>query len=48
MQQLILLLSSMPGCWNMPVSLSNSAPDEKVTFKMVKNTVFRKKKDDEE
>jgi len=39
--QALLLLSSMPDSWNtLVVSLSNSAPDEKLTLEMVKNIML--------
>jgi hypothetical protein len=39
--QALLLLSSMPNCWNtLVVSVSNSAPDGKLTLEMVKNSML--------
>ena len=39
--QSLLLLSSMPDCWNMlVVSVSNSAPDGRLTLEMVKNSML--------
>ena len=39
--QALLLLSSMPDSWNtLVVSLSNSAPDGKLTLEMVKNSML--------
>nr|XP_040249189.1 uncharacterized protein LOC120966742 [Aegilops tauschii subsp. strangulata] len=39
--QALLLLSSMPDSWNtLVVSLSNSAPDGKMTLEMVKNSML--------
>ena len=38
--QALLLLSSMPDSWNtLVVSVSNSAPDGKLTLEMVKNSM---------
>jgi hypothetical protein len=39
--QALLLLSSMPDSWNtLIVSVSNSAPDGKLTLEMVKNSML--------
>ena len=39
--QALLLLSSMPDSWNMlVVSISNLAPDGKLTLEMVKNSML--------
>ena len=39
--QALLLLSSMPDSWNtLVVSVSNSAPDGKLTLDMVKNSML--------
>ena len=39
--QALLLLSSMPDSWNtLVVSVSNSAPDGKLTLEMVKNSML--------
>jgi hypothetical protein len=39
--QALLLLSSLPDSWNtLVVSLSNSAPDGKLTLEMVKNSLL--------
>jgi len=39
--QALPLLSSLPGSWNtFVVSLSNSAPDGKLTLELVKNSLL--------
>jgi hypothetical protein len=41
--QALLLLRSMPDNWNtLVVSVSNSAPDGKLTLEMVKNSMLNK------
>jgi hypothetical protein len=43
--QALLLLSSMPDSWNtLVVSVSNSAPDGKLTLEMVKNSMLNEER----